>query len=182
MLAIVSVLGVLLVLAGPEYWQDMATITDTKESTAQARILSWTAGWRMFIDNPWGVGAGSFNYLFPDYQPQEMSKNMWGRAAHSLWFTLLPELGVIGCVLYLRLIMTSYGGFLWLRKDSSRGAIVNKKEFELSTAIVASLTGFFAAASFVSVLYYPQFWILAVVIFCSKRVYQKEGAEKRIPG
>lgn len=177
-LGIIAGLGFLLI--DPSYWQDMSTITDTGEGTAKGRIESWKAGWRMFLDNPWGVGPGNFNFLFGFYQGEGFAKNMWGRAAHSLWFTLIPEMGVIGIVLYLRLIWSSYTSCRWLRKDARKKADRNPREFELATACLAAMAGFFASASFLSALYYPQFWILAALICCAQNVYQKEGRDSAL--
>ncbi|MCI5166719.1 MAG: hypothetical protein D3903_11645, partial [Candidatus Electrothrix sp. GM3_4] len=154
-------------LAGDEYKQDMGTVTDTKESTANERLLSWEAGLDMFLDHPLGVGGNNFPRLFNKYQPPEMKRDMWGRQAHSLWFTLLPETGLIGIMLYFSIIISNFKGVWKIYRSKAR--VPSNEEEEnffkaISVAIFSSLFAFFASATFISVLYYPIFWYLTALI------------------
>ena len=176
-MAFIIITGVGFLLIDPSYWQDMQTITDTEEGTADQRIDSWKAGWNMFIHNPWGVGPGNFNVLFGLYQPETMSRNMYGRAAHSLWFTLLPEMGVIGTVLYLRLILTAVSSCLWLNKQSENK---ENKDLDLSICCISSLVGFFSCSTFLSSLYYPHFWYLIVIIYCAKKIHTHDSSSAEL--
>jgi len=84
--------------APPTYWNEMKTIQTegSEKGTGKERVESWKAGWRMFLDHPIiGVGALNFGVWFAEYFP-ERSHMMWGRVAHSLYFTLIPEMGIIG--------------------------------------------------------------------------------------
>lgn len=151
--------------AGDEYKKDMGTVTDTKESTANERLLSWEAGIYMFLDNPLGVGGNNFGRNFPRYQPPEMERVMWGRAAHSLWFTLIPETGLIGIILYFSIIISNLKGILTIYR--SRELAQSKEDIffkAISVALLSSLFAFFASASFISVLYYPIFWYVTALI------------------
>ena len=75
-------------------------VLDTKEATANDRMLSWEAAWDMFLEHPLGVGGNNFPVHFQEFQSDEFSRGMWGRQAHSLWFTLIPELGIFGIMIY----------------------------------------------------------------------------------
>ncbi len=141
-----------------EYWKSMSTITDMQEDTASARLLSWQTAWDMFLDNPLGVGGNNFIVRFPEYQGDRFSRVMWGRAAHSLWFTLIPELGIIGIFIYLKLIIFNIKDILFLMKLKGNEDFIFLQQ--LSYAFLASIAGFFAAGSFLSVLYYPHYWYL----------------------
>jgi hypothetical protein len=156
--------------AGDRYRQEMGTVTDTKESTAKARLNSWASAWDMFLDNPLGVGGNNFQVRFPEYQGDRFSRGMWGRVAHSLWFTLIPELGVIGIVIYFRLLFYNLKDIISLktRKQELNGS--ERYLNSMSIAFLASLAGFFASASFISVLYYPHYWYLTAVIVASARI------------
>ena len=170
---------VFFVYSGEKYIQEMSTITDTSENTAVSRFLSWEAGWYMFLDNPLGVGGGNFGIRFDEYQPEEFRRSMWGRAAHSLWFTLIPETGVIGVLIYFSIIGYNLKDIFYLRNLKTEYSGDDEAApffFPLSTALLASLLGFFASATFLSVLYYPQFWILTAVITSARQiaVYQIE--------
>ena len=58
---------------------------------------------------------------FPEYQGERFKKGMWGRVAHSLWFTLLPETGVLGVVIFLALEVLSLSVYVLtaIRRDSA---------------------------------------------------------------
>ena len=157
------------VAADQKYWDRMSTIENTDEGTAKARIDSWQAGWDMFKDNPLGVGPGNFPVRFPEYQPDSFTKGMWGRQAHSLWFTLLPELGIPGVLLYLSLLRLNLRDLLYLRRLYPKS---DKQRFSyfLSVAFMASLTGYFVSGTFLSVLYYPHYWYLTAMIVATRKI------------
>jgi putative inorganic carbon (hco3(-)) transporter len=159
--------------AGDRYRQEMGTVTDTKESTANARLMSWASGWDMFLDNPLGVGGNNFQVRFPEYQGDRFPRGMWGRVAHSLWFTLIPELGIVGIVIYFRLLFYNLKDIISLktRKKELNGG--ERYLNSMSIAFLASLAGFFASASFISVLYYPHYWYLTAVIVAAARIRMK---------
>lgn len=164
-------LGVYL-FAGDSYKKEMSTIADTKESTASERLLSWKAAWKMFMDKPWGVGGNNFPRHFQDYQPEEFHRGMWGRQAHSLWFTLIPETGVIGIWIYLSLIYFNIKDIYRIRRTNYGTMSTNITNYasSMSICITASFAGFFVAGSFVSVLYYPIFWYLTSLLICFRSI------------
>ena len=165
--------GGLFLFSGDQYKQEMGTVTDTEGSTANERLLSWEAGWYMFLDNPLGVGGNNFPRLFNRYQPSEMTRDMWGRMAHSLWFTLLPETGLIGTMLYFSIIISNLKGILKIYscKELVLGGKEEKFFKAISVAILSSLFAFFASATFISVLYYPIFWYLTAIIVCVQIIH-----------
>jgi len=169
-LVLISIL-VLTVYAATDqsYWEDMSTIEDVDEGTAKQRTDSWQAAWDMFKDHPLGVGPANFPILFPNYQPEGMRRNMWGRAAHSLWFTLLPELGIPGVLLYLSLFRANIRDLRYL-KNLAPATENHRYAFFLSLAFMASLAGYFVSGSFLSVLYYPHYWYLTAMIVASRKV------------
>jgi hypothetical protein len=101
-----GVLLLVLVAAPQEYWDRMRTITDdsTMESgTAGQRMFTWGIGWEMFLANPvFGVGQGNFPWTIGEYLGGRtwQTKSLAGRQAHSLYFTLLPELGLSGGIYF----------------------------------------------------------------------------------
>ncbi|VVS94075.1 O-antigen ligase family protein [Desulfoluna spongiiphila] len=163
------------------YLDEMATITDLSESTADTRLKSWAAGWRMFLDNPLGVGGQNFPIRFPEYQGDDFQRSMWGRAAHSLWFTLIPETGVVGTVLYLILVHANFkDAFLLIRvpasdddgDDDGEDEVASDKRFihALGLGFVVAMLGFFASGTFISVLYYAHFWYLTGFIIVAVNI------------
>ncbi len=153
-----------------EYQEEMSTITDTQSGTIHGRIITWEAAWDMFIDNPLGVGGNNFPVRFQEYQSGEFSRGMWGRVAHSLWFTLIPELGIPGIFLYFMLMWINFKD-LWfllrLRYESDPDLMYIQT---LSIAFLASATGFFVSATGLSVLYYPHYWYLTALLVAMKKI------------
>jgi hypothetical protein len=165
-LLIIGVVGLsLYMFAGDKYWSRIATSSDTQHGTAKERIESWRAGWNMFLHNPLGVGGNNYQIRFTEYQSSWFRRGMWGRVAHSLWFTLLPETGIIGVAIFFSLLFINIRDIFRLRnvarycRDEDARFIKN-----LSVALLGSLAGFFSSASFISVLYYPHYWYLCAFI------------------
>ncbi len=160
------------IYGGEAYRQDMTTVTDTSEGTASERLLSWEAGWNMFIDHPLGVGGNNFPVHFSDYQPPELRRNMWGRVAHSLWFTLIPETGIVGILIYFLIIRLNYKDLkLLLNLHNPNPRKTNDNfYYSFSITMIASFVGFFASASFLAVLYYPEFWYLTAIVVATKNL------------
>jgi putative inorganic carbon (hco3(-)) transporter len=168
--ALLFMAATLYLIGGEKYVNEMATITDTTESTASERISTWNASLSMFLDQPWGVGGNNFQVWFPKYQPVDMKRNMWGRVAHSIWFTILPELGVIGCIIYARIIWYNFRDALRIKRFKG----MQKEDFDyletIAHAFIGSMVGYFASGTFLSALYYPHFWYLTALIVATIRI------------
>lgn len=160
-------------VAGATYWEEMTTITDdsTKDYNKDSRVELWKSGWDMFLDYPLGVGPQNYPVRLPEYQTEYFSeRSMWGKAAHSLWFTLLPELGIPGTLLYLSLLLANIRDIRYLKKKPADGRDIDRLAYFLSLAFATSLAGFLASGTFLSVLYYPHYWYLAAMIVTTKKI------------
>jgi hypothetical protein len=160
------------------YLDEMHTISDTSEGTASGRIESWKAAWKMFLDYPFGVGGGNFPVRFPDYQTSYFTYNMWGRAAHSLWFTIIPELGIFGVIIYLLLIYYNFTDIAFISKVNQNYNQDSVYLKQLSGAFLASFAGFFISGTFLSVLYYPHFWYLTGILVAAKKISQNLSVQQ----
>jgi probable O-glycosylation ligase (exosortase A-associated) len=157
--------------ASEKYWTKMETIRDTSKGTAHARLLSWEAAWDMFLDNPLGVGGNNFQARFPEYQSSEFRRGMWGRVAHSLWFTLIPELGIFGIIIYFLLLYYNIKDILYFKgiyKGKKDGDLAYLQYFSRGT--IASFAGYFASGTFLSVLYYPHYWYLTAILVAATNI------------
>lgn len=193
--ALVGVFLVIVVIPS-EYWTEMKTIRQegTRVGTGQQRAYLWTHGYRMFLDHPLiGVGPGNFNWNLRFYEPPDglAGRSQAGRPAHSIYFTLLPELGVIGFFLFLRLIWVNQKEFRSLRKttkhfsnypgrqEGGRFEQVRKMEafgYGLTGAIIAYLV----SGAFLSTLYYGHFWLIVALSTANNRLlkdYCRTNAE-----
>lgn len=157
--------------APPSYWGEIESLKEgTEDETATGRIYMWKIAWRMFLDNPViGVGQGNVPWRFREYEIAAgfedglKGRSRAGRATHSLYFTLLPELGIVGTLLYIGLLSATWRGLravqLTGRAHGPGGTDARFAE-ALSFGLRGSLVGFLVSAVFVSVLYYPNFWYL----------------------
>jgi probable O-glycosylation ligase (exosortase A-associated) len=175
-------------LAPEGYWDEMETITtetDNPYSTGNDRIYSWKAAWSMFLDHPiLGVGPGNFPWNFENYEPPEgfggrggeVGHFHGGRQAHSLYFTVIPELGTLGTFLYAWMVLSSLKDLRLIRKklreqhqQSERDTYCRERIRYLTLALEGSLAGFLVSGVFISVLYYPHFWIWMALVVALKR-------------
>lgn len=134
------------------------------------RIDTWTSAWHMFLDNPIGVGPGNFPVRYPEYQLPSMKRNMWGFVAHSLWFTLIPEMGIFGIITYVVWLYYNLKDIFWLRSFKDQQYPHLRFFFYMSMAYLAGLAGFFASASFLAALYYPHYFYYTAIIVASKNI------------
>jgi O-antigen ligase len=168
-------------LAPSSYWDHVATIQDTGEGTAKGRLDSWMSAWRMFKDNPLGVGGGQFPIHFPEYQGDAFgAHNMWGREAHSLWFSLLAELGIPGAILFAAHARANWKALRHLRElPPVEGRPLPAL---LSTAFSASLAGYLAAGTFLSVFYYPHYWYMSALLVATDKALASKSSDGRPTG
>jgi O-antigen ligase len=181
------VIGTLFVLmvAGPGYWEEMQTITDTKETTVDHRLELWAIAWRMFVDNALiGVGPGNFLWNVGDYQSVEQTEKL-GRTltmsvvVHSTYFEILSELGLVGSAIIATVLFRTFKDLRRIgSEERSRGDTGNADQRKTtwgdgrlspadsqqlqyySLAIMGSLVGFLIPAAFVSFTYFSHLWLL----------------------
>ena len=182
-----------LLTAPASYWErirsisDEAQNTDRQAGTGSQRVYSWKLGWDIFLENPI-IGVGQGNYPWHVGESEDKKGLLWktrsisGRAAHSLYFTLLPELGIIGTILFFTMIFYSINDLKYIKNASNiyRGNILTEEEarktYYQALALEGGLIGFLVTSVFISTLYYPNFWILCGFILSLKKiVYTKCG-------
>lgn len=175
-----------MILVAPDaYWERIKTTTSEEtieEGTGATRLYTWGIGWEMFLYNPIiGVGQGNFPWAFEEYQGDRtfQEKSYAGRAAHSLYFTLLPELGLAGLFIFLGMLIHSFKDLRWVSELAVEYPKANRTQVKmvetaedvqkrnrvgsalfLARAIEAGFIGYLVASIFVSTLYYPTFWVL----------------------
>jgi O-antigen ligase len=185
--AIIGVFAIFALNVAPSYyWERVATIsseaqtTETQSGTGSQRVYSWKLGWHIFLENPI-IGVGQGNYPWTVGEAEEDAGVLWktrsisGRAAHSLYFTLLPELGLIGTLIFVMMIIYSLKDLKFIRKTSltskdNMSEEEAKKVYYLALALEGSLVAFLTSSVFISTLYYPNFWILCGFILSLKKI------------
>lgn len=181
MALMMCVVILILTFAPQEYWDRMNTITDEKTSevgTAGQRMFTWGIGWEMFLANPVaGIGQGNFPWTIGEYLGGRtwQTKSLAGRQAHSLYFTLLPELGLLGVILFGGMVYFNYRDVRFTQHHIIRFRSNNQKTIQggltnldkvpwFGNALLGALVGYLITSMFISTLYYPTFWILSGLI------------------
>ncbi|MEJ2751708.1 MAG: O-antigen ligase family protein [Chloroflexota bacterium] len=171
-----------------EYKSEIRSINDTEDSTRQGRLYQWGIGWDMFVDNPIiGVGTANYPWRVVEYELQSEDfvpgqRLYGGRVAHSLYFTLFPEHGVVGVTIFF-LILWEVLKKLKINMSRAKRDSDEKQEtlVELfSRATMVSLLAFLTTGIFISVLYYPIYWHIIGFAFCAWVIgLKKAGSDRR---
>ena len=191
--------GMVLIAAPQEYWDRINSITDdsTMETgTAGQRMFTWGIGWEIFTANPvFGIGQGNFPWTIGEYMGGRtwQTKSLAGRQAHSLYFTLLPELGLVGVFIFASMVYLNYRDTRLTRFVPSTGMNIGIKADErqvrnlevvrshlFGNAIFGGMLGYLMTSAFISTLYYPTFWILTGLAVALKNTTErsvKNGVE-----
>jgi O-antigen ligase len=184
---VLSMLVIFAVLVAPStYDERIQSIVEegTQRGTAADRIYIWNIGWDMFLDNPiLGVGQGNFPYEFRKYEVEAgFSEGLYGRsragrAAHSIYFTLLPELGLVGVSIFLLILYNNFKDLKYIRNIFAK-----RKDFVIDVealrfynyglAIDCSMVAVLVSGIFISALYYPHIWVLTAMAISLKNMVE----------
>lgn len=183
LVAIGVVVFIAVLFAPSVYFERMGTIAEyEQESSAQSRIEAWKAGTRMATDNFLGVGAGNFPNNFPKYRgPNAPSRWM---TAHSMYFLILGELGILGLLLLFKLVLGSIRLHVRLQRqlhakgDTPENLAYGRVLYTLN----ATFVGFAVAGAFLSVTYYPHLFVLnGLALAYRSIVVNKTGVALVVP-
>ncbi len=126
------------------------------DSTSQARLKRWKDGVEIMSHYP-ALGIGYANW--PEYYERNYRPLPGQRLglSHNVFIDAGAELGYIGLGMFLLMIVFTFVNNHRTRK----AALVLDSKFLYYTAHAfdAGMIGFLVSASFVSVLFYPYFWI-----------------------
>lgn len=172
LLVIVALILVVLPFVSQDYWDEIMTIGDTQEGTADLRLEIWQIGLRMWQANPVvGVGAGNFRWMVGTYQSSEQQEK-YGRdlggsiIAHSLFIELVSELGTLGAIVLLLLLWRTGKDLRQVvlagkgQRDTS--AAVDSAPVQLrcyADAVIGGIVACLVNGIFLSLLYSSQMWL-----------------------
>ncbi len=164
---VASMLGIAILAGGiyavlpAEFWNRMGTIRVNEEELEDASSLGRLHFWRVAMDiaadHPVvGVGLNAYSRIYDEY---DFTEGRYGsaRAVHSSWFGVLSELGYIGFVLYVSILLLAFRACWQAAKRAKRGkAPPHMYNFAvaLQTALIACVVG----SSFVSWQYNEMLW------------------------
>lgn len=153
----VAALAVLMAL--PSRMQEL----DVGEASAQGRVESWYEGLHMFLSRPLlGIGADGYS-------------DMYNLTAHNSFVLVLAETGVIGFTIWLAFIGYCFRMMLAVLRqqrdagdigdmDDAGDAVEWHEDRAIALTLLLSLSGFFAAAFFLSRSYVVVLYLLTALV------------------
>jgi O-antigen ligase len=177
------------------YWDEMATIEEgTQEGTAATRIYLWKNALKVFAYHPiLGVGPLNSGVWVTTYDQSDQGARDWGRALHSVYFTLLSELGLVGTFLFIAIIYYGEKDKKYIRDLYHNKSLEEKidisrpdrkpilrqirESYFLSHALTGALIGYLTSGIFLSVLYYGWFWAIMTYTVILYNVTRKIAGE-----
>lgn len=115
-----------------------------------------------------GIGYHNWGAYIWHVHPNGMGPMQFNQESHNIFIQATSELGYIGLFMFLMLILFAFINNARTRKIAQ--ALNNKFLFSLSYGLDAGLIGFLVAGMFVTILYYPFFWIQIAMIVATNSV------------
>jgi O-antigen ligase len=126
-----------------------------KDQTSVTRLDNWKKGLKMAEMNP-VFGVGYKNWQVADRQYFDGN----GFLPHNIFVECMSELGYSGLAVFICLILVTLTNNAKTRKlVMINTTIENRFIYNMAHALDASLIGYLVSGFFVTVLYYPYFWI-----------------------
>jgi len=143
------------------------------ESTADQRINSWEAGFRMLIDHPiTGVGIGNFLRAYPDYS--ETTPHV----AHNTFFQFASESGIFAGLMYLLLFWSLFRSYLsYIRLGPER---IGPFFLATTESIMGGAVGFFVCATFLNLATYELLYYTLILHVVQKRLIESSLEEEAV--
>lgn len=160
-----------------KYGDEMAThlvsVTNLKNDASNLeRINRWVSSIKLFQDRPFtGYGPGTYQFVYDRFQSSQymtrISTNIGDRGnAHSEYLTLLSESGLIGLLLFLSIIGTSYYytmQSIQLNVSSNVAYILMASILGLTTFYIHGLFNSFIDSNKMAILVYSSLGIITSI-------------------
>jgi len=133
-----------------------------EDKTSQTRLAYWDYGWKVMLDNPFlGVGYENWRAYAMYNQPGGIYDGSY-QLPHNIFIEAGSELGITGLVSFILLIIIAFRINARTRKAISG----SEKKFLcfLTYGLDFGLVGYLVAGFFVTVLFYPFFWVQIAMI------------------
>ncbi len=181
------VLAVGLHSVAPDRWKErMGTIetANTEDSSFKLRLLSWYAYAGAALDRPL-TGAGLYALqsgpVYFNYSPGRDLidvANDRPRAAHSIYFQVLGDLGFIGLFVYIALLANGFWNAHWIIREA-KGRPELEWMGDLGRMIQVSMIAFCVAGAALSMAFYDYFLSLLIVLSAVRQMAMVRLGERK---
>ncbi len=175
--AIAFVVVGILALAPARYLERIHSISDYQEdSSAQGRLQVWKASIQMAVDYPLGVGAGNFSSAYGRYYMPSDAESAIGwaprrwLAAHSIYFKVLGEYGILGLVLLLAIIRRNLLDNAATRRRLLAAPDPGRHAPTWPGLLNMSIVGFSVCGVFLGGISYPHLFLLSGLTVATARM------------
>lgn len=146
------------------------------DDTSVQRLMYWSLGLDVVAKFP-VLGIGYYNWL--DYMlaqfPEGIGPLQLIELPHNIFIQAAAELGVIGFTLFILMILSTLRIGYKTRKMAKK--LESQYYYFLALGLDCGLIGFLVAGFFVTVLYYPFFWVQMALIVALNNVVRKRYRE-----
>ncbi len=167
---VLAVIGFLLIGEGMR--ERFQTIGD--DGTSQRRLTLWSDGLEMIGEHPvTGIGYSNWMPYYVAHFPPVDDVSYLGthQVPHNILIQVTAELGLPGLFVFAVLVALSFqAGRRTRRRLSDKDSLLR----HLSHGLDAGLVAFLLAGQFVTVLYYPYFWISLALIIALHEAVRRE--------
>ena len=146
-----------------------------EDSTSTDRLAHWDFGIDVVLDNPM-FGVGYENWLtYCDFMnPEGLGHKSWCRLPHNTYVSAGAEIGLIGLILYIMMIVSIL--ILNSRTRINAKKVKNDFIFYIAHGLDIGLIGYMVATIFFTTLFYPTFWLhLAMTVALNKISLQRNN-------
>lgn len=149
-LALCAMVWIVLPSESKDRWSNAGT-----DKTSTLRIQYWKDGLKIAAAHPaFGIGYKNWMpYYTQHYNPE-------GQLPHNIFIECVAELGYSGLLIFLLLIFGTFKENARTRKlTSTNSRSPDRLAFALANGFDCALVGLLASGFFITVLFYPYFWI-----------------------
>jgi O-antigen ligase len=130
------------------------------------RRQAWRAGAHIVAERPiLGIGAGNFATSVPRY----LTTPLW-MEAHSAYIQVAAELGIVGLLVWLRLVWLTGAASRRVTRASTAGARLDAWPLSLGLGLGVALASYLVCGIFLSVAYYPHLCLLATLVTSQEHI------------
>jgi putative inorganic carbon (hco3(-)) transporter len=133
-----------------------------EDVTSVRRLIYWKAGLKMAQEHPvLGIGFGNWVPYYRAFYKASDDTGVWFvQVSHNIFIQCMAELGYTGLLIFVALIVATLVVNSDTRKRASRGPDPpNNFIIQMSIGLDSAMVSYLVAGFFVTVLYYPFFWV-----------------------
>jgi putative inorganic carbon (hco3(-)) transporter len=154
------------------------------DATSISRKTYWNIGLQITRTHPaLGVGYNNWLVYYRNTFPEEVNSFYGVQLSHNIFIQCMAELGLVGLAAFLAMIV----GTFTINYQTRKRALASTGPpplfiVHMAHALDGAMLCYLVAGFFVTVLYYPFFWInLAMTVALSQVARENDSAERRRP-